>query len=272
MSVKVAGRVLIAVLTACATVSTAAPAQKAGSWPRTDEALWPLGALEKKDLDKPRPKAPFDLTGTWTVKVDPKDGGALGFLPLPKLKPEAQALYDEGVRANAEGRAFRDDTGACWPFGMPKWWNRVWPIQFLQYPTMIVAIQGLENSVRWIYLDGRGHANPDLIEQTYNGDSVGRWVGDTLVVDTTNLQPKRHWVMQGIPVSDKFHIVEKIRMSKTHRSFTVELIMTDPENWEGEWRSTKTMVPAPAEDVVEGHCLPDLNEHIIATHPEHNDR
>jgi hypothetical protein len=194
----------------------------------------------------------------------------MGFLPLPKLKPAAQALYDEGLRANAQGKAFRDDTGACWPYGMPKWWNRVWPIQFLQYPTVIVAIQGLENSVRWIYLDGRGHANPDLIEQTYNGDSVGRWEGDTLVVDTADLQPKRHWVMQGIPVSDKFHIVEKIRMAKDHQSLTVELIMTDPENWEGEWRSKKTMEPVKGEDPVEGHCLPDLNEHILATDAAHN--
>ncbi len=243
----------------------------AADWPKTNDTLWPLGVFEKKNLNIRRPKAPFDLTGTWTLDRDPASGG-FNFLPLPKLKPPAQALYDEGVKANAQGKAFMDDTGLCWPAGMPKWWTRVWPIQIMQYPTVIVGIQGLFNSTRSIYLDGRGHANPDLIEQTYNGDSVGRWEGDTLVVDTTDMQPKRHWVMQGIPTSDKFHIVERIRMAKNRQSFTVELIMTDPVNWEGEWRNTKRFKPVRGEDVVESHCLPDLNDNIVATHADHNQR
>jgi hypothetical protein len=253
-------------LVAAGHASAAAPAQP---WPTTNQGLWPLGVFEKENLAKPRPKPPFDLTGTWTLKIEPATGG-FNFLPLPKLKPEAQALYDAGQKANAEGKAFRDDTGACWPAGMPKWWTRVWPIQFMQYPTVIVAIQGLFNPVRWFYLDGRGHADPDIREPTYNGDSVARWEGDTLVVDTVGFQPKRHWVMQGVPVSDQLHIVERIRMAKDRQSFTVELTMTDPVNWEGEWKNTKTMVPVKGEDVVESHCLPDLNDRIIATDPAHN--
>jgi hypothetical protein len=238
-------------------------------WPKTEQNLWPLGIFEKANLDKPRPKPPFDLTGTWTLKKDPANGVA-SFLPLPKLTPAAQAVYDRSVKAAAQGKALEDDTGLCWPAGMPRWWTRVWPIEFMQYPTAIIAIQGLFNAPRWIYLDGRGHANPDLSEATYSGDSVGRWEGDTLVVDTTNIQSKHHWAMPGIPVSDQLHIVERITMAKDRQSFTVELIMTDPVNWVGEWRNTKTMVAVKGEDVVESHCLPDVNDHITATHPEHN--
>ena len=258
-------------LVALFALSMAPMANAQGAWPQTDENLWPLGVFEPANLSKPRPKAPFDLTGTWRIKLERESGG-FNFMPLPKLKPEAQRLYDEGVKANAGGKAFMDDTGACWPAGLPKWWTRVWPIQIMQYPTVIVGIQGLFNATRWIYLDGRGHANPELIEQTYNGDSVGRWEKDALVVDTTNFQPKRHWAMQGIPLSDQFHLVERIKMAKDRQSFTVELIMTDPVNWEGEWRNTKLFVPVKGEDVVESHCLPDLNEHITATRAEHNER
>jgi glutathione S-transferase len=162
--------------------------------------------------------------------------------------------------------------GACWPAGMPRWLTRVWPIQFMQYPTVIVAVQGLFNSTRQIYLDGRGHANPDLIEQTYNGDSVARFEGDTLVIDSTDFQPKHHWIMQGVPTSDQLHIVERITMAKDGQSFTDAIIMTDPVNWQGEWKNTKLFVRVKGEDVVESHCLPDLNDHILATHAEHNER
>jgi len=268
-------RILVKVLAAAAsmvTVITAASAANCAptaAWPATDQTLWPVGVFEKQNLDKPRPKPPFDLTGTWTMQNRPEDGG-VNFLPLPKLTPVAEALYKEGLAANANGKAFHDDPGACWPAGMPRWLTRLWPIEFMQYPTVIVAIQGLENSARWIYLDGRGHANPDLIEQTYNGDSVGRWDGRALVVDTTNFQPKHHWVVQGVPVSDQLHIVERIRMADDGQSFTDEITMTDPVNWEGEWKTTKLFVPVKGEDVVESHCLPDLNDHILATHSEHN--
>jgi hypothetical protein len=244
---------------------------KPAAWPPTEQKLWPSGVFEKANLEKARPKPPFDLTGTWTLQVRPEDGG-VNFLPLPKFTPKAQATYEEGLKANAEGKAYMDDPGLCWPAGMPRWLTRVWPIQFMQYPTVIVAIQGLYNAPRWIYLDGRGHANPDLVESTYSGDSVGRWEGSTLVVDTTNLETKHHWVIQGVPISEQFHIVERISMAKDGKSFTDELTMTDPENWEGEWKTTKRFVPVTGEDVAEVHCLPDANEHIIATHPEHNDR
>jgi hypothetical protein len=262
------GPALAVLLFACVVAAQA----RADDWPGTDPQLWPLGAFDPANLAKPRPKPPFDLTGVWAQKINRQDGANLGFLPLPKLKPAAQKLYDEGVRANAEGKAFHDDTGACWPAGMPKWWNRVQPIQFMQYSTVIVAIHGLFNWPRWIYLDGRGHINPDLTDQTYDGDSVGRWEGDTLVIDTTNLQTDRHWMMQGVPVSDKLHIVEKIRMAPDRQSFTVELVMTDPENWEGEWRSSRTLRAVTGQDVGENYCLPEVNAHLVGARPEHNVR
>ena len=246
----------------------AARAAEDKSWIYDQKETWPLGVFEKENLAKPRPKAPYDMTGTWTIKLQPETGG-FNFAPVPKLKPEAADLFAQANKANAEGKAFRDDTGQCWPAGLPKWWTRVWPIQIMQYPTVIIMIQGLFNPVRWIYLDGRGHVNPDIREDKYNGDSIGRWEGDTLVVDTVGFEPKRHWVVQGIPVSDQFHLTEKIKMAKDHQSFTVELIMTDPVNWEGEWHNTKLMIPVKGEDATESHCLPDLNEHIGATSAEH---
>jgi hypothetical protein len=83
-----------------------------------------------------------------------------------------------------------------------------------------------------------------------------------LVVDTVNLEPRHHWILQGVPVSEQFHIVERIRMAKDGKSFSDELTMTDPENWEGEWKTTKHYVPVKGQDVTEVHCLPDASDHL----------
>jgi hypothetical protein len=237
------------------------------TWPTTNKGVWPTGIFSKENLAKPRPKAPWDMTGTWTMKNQPETGG-FNFIPLPKFKPNAQKIYDDYLKATEEGKAYRDDTAHCWPYGMPRWLTRVWPIQFMQYPTGIVAVQGLFNSVRQIYLDGRGHVDPDIIEPTYNGDSVGRFEGDTLVIDTIGFTAKRHWITHGITLSDQLHIIERIKMAKDHQSFTDEITMIDPVNWEGEWKNTKTYIPVKGQDVVESQCLPDLDDNIVGAFDE----
>jgi hypothetical protein len=65
--------------------------------------------------------------------------------------------------------------------------------------------------VRHIHTDGRGHpADPDL---TFNGDSIGHWEGDTLVVDTVGLAPQAA-IAQGVTHSNGEHIVERFRLSE----------------------------------------------------------
>ena len=68
--------------------------------------------------------------------------------------------------------------------------TRYWPMAMIQIPTAIYMISGFMNSVRIVYLDGRKHTDPDIIVRTFNGESIGTWEGDTLVVDTIGL-PRR---------------------------------------------------------------------------------
>jgi hypothetical protein len=253
---------LLGVLLACLMIPLLATAQVPGSIP---------GAISKTNLAKPRPKAPVDLTGTWNFITERSNGG-FEFRPYPKFKPEAQKLFDMGVKANAEGKAFRDDTGQCFPPGMPKIMTRVWPLQFLQYPTVLIMIHGFENSVRWIYLDGRQHTEPDYLIKSYNGDSIGRWEGDTLVVDTIGFEAKRHWIQSGVPVSDQLHIIERIRLTDNGNTIEDQFTLIDPVNWEGEWVNTKRYKRTEDTDLVEVVCLPDLNEHLTATQSKTNVR
>jgi hypothetical protein len=201
----------------------------------------PLSALNPSNLSKPRPKAPFDLTGTWMHEN--KGGNAWRFVPPTfKLTPEAQIHYDAGEKAKKDGKVYRDDIGQCWPAGMPLIMTRVWPIAMIQLPTAIYMTSAFMNGLRIIYLDGRAHSDPDIVVPSFNGESIGRWEGSTLVVDTKYFPGHHHWMDQGgasIPASDKLQIIERIRLIENGSVLEIEYTMTDPKSWEGEWKTTK---------------------------------
>jgi hypothetical protein len=235
----------------------------------------PMGALAPKALAS-GPKAAFDLTGTW------QHGGGQNnpwqFAPPAgaKLKPAAQKEFDAYKKAQAEGKAYKDDIGACWPAGMPIIMTRVWPIAMIQKPTAIYMISGFMNEVRIIYLDGRAHTDPDVVIQSFSGESIGHWEGDTLVVDTTGFVDKHHWVDGGIPGSDELHFVERIKLTGTPQNpnsvMEVEYTATDPKMWEGEWKWTKRYRRVDDQEITEARCLPNLNEHLPSTGEAHNVR
>ena len=221
------------------------------------------GALAPANLEQERPPAPFDVTGTWYIDSEWR------FLPLPKLLPEAQRLYDMARQAAAEGRAFNDVTGQCWPPGVPIVMTRVWPIHMIQLPTSIVMISNFENQVRWVFMDSRSHTDPDIYAPSYNGESMGRWERDTLVIDTKNFAPKNHYI-DGVPISGDLHITERVRMINDGEGLEIVYTMTDAANWEGEWVSTKRYKREHKVDFLEVHCLPDLNKGILGTSEEYS--
>src|SRR5499425_2330971 len=136
--------VLAAVLAAAAPLRGLAQSKQA-----TPEAQ--LGALARKNLAKPRPKPPFDLTGTWLHGGGPDNGFRFSPPPGFKLTPQAQVHYDAARKAQAEGKVYRDDIGQCWPAGLPIIMTRVWPIAVIQLPTAIYMVSEFMNSMRVIY-------------------------------------------------------------------------------------------------------------------------
>src|SRR5260370_524683 len=219
-----------------------------------------LGALAPANLTKSRPQPPFDLTGTWL-----HNGGqnnSFRFAPPEgyKLTPFAQAHYDASRKAAAEGKAYHDDIGNCWPAGLPVIMTRVWPIAMVQAPTEIFMISAFMNSTRFIFLDGRKHTDPDVVVRSFNGESIGHWEGETLVVDTRNFVEDHHWIDNGIPATDALRIVERIRMIDKGSTLEIEYALTDPKSWQGEWKMTKRFRRVDDTDVIEASCLPDLNE------------
>jgi hypothetical protein len=143
-----------------------------------------LGALAPENLNKERPAPPFDLTGTWFVDLSEGFGRFMYRPPYPEFIGQAKLDYEEGQRFRAEGRPYRDAIGQCFPAGIPMIMTRVWPIAMVQLPTVVYIVSNFNNSFRQIFLDGREYSDPDVVIYTYNGESIGRWEGDTLVVNT----------------------------------------------------------------------------------------
>jgi hypothetical protein len=151
--------------------------------------------------------------------------------------------------------------------------TRVWPIAMIQGPTSIFMVSGFMNSTRIIYLDGRKHTDPDIIIPSFNGESIGHWEKDTLVVDTIGFVDDHHWIDNGIIASDKLHIIERMRLINNGANLEIEYSMTDPKGWEGEWKMpAKRWRRVDDTDITEASCLPDLNEHMPSTHSNVNVR
>ena len=231
-----------------------------------------LGALAPANLAKPRAKPPIDLTGVWLHGGGQNNGFRFSPPPGFKLTPEAQVHYDAARKAQAEGKVYRDDIGQCWPAGLPVIMTRVWPIAVIQLPTAIYMVSEFMNSLRIIYMDGRQHSDPDLVVRSFNGESIGRWEKDTLVVDTTHFVDHHHWIDSGIPATDALHIVERMRLIDGGRTLEIEYAMSDPKSWEGEWKMTKRWNRVDDRDIAEVSCLPDLNDHMPSTSSKDNVR
>jgi hypothetical protein len=155
------------------------------------------------------------------VIIDPPDG----ILPM---QPWA---VQERVDRNRTERGYDDPTAHCFPAGVPRSMYVPTAFQIIQTSDYIVF---LHERVSWriVFLDGRPHL-PDNI-RLWQGDSVGRWEGDTLVVDTTNFNGKTWLNEVGEIVSYAEHVVERFTPAGPD-TVTYEATITDPVVYTRPW-------------------------------------
>lgn len=224
-----------------------------------------LGALAPENLAKPRPAAPFNVTGTWFVDLSEGFAKFMFGPPYPNFGREGREALIEAPKAAARNETYRDAIGQCYPPGMPMIMTRVWPHAFIQLPTAIYMISGFNNSVRTIFLDGRKPSDSDLVVPSYNGESIGSWEGDTLVVHTRYFETDNHYIDQGIPISDAFEMVERIKLTGGGKVMEIEYTLIDPNMWDGEWKSTKRFNRADYTDINEANCILAYNANLPGT-------
>ena len=176
------------------------------------------------------------------VVVDPPDGR----LPL-----QAWAIAEQKSRESPE-RGYDDPTAHCFVAGVPRSMYTPSPYFFLQTPEYVVMLFE-RMSWRIIPLDGRPHL-PDHV-RLWQGDSVGHWEGDTLVVDTTNMNGKI-WLNEiGEIVSHAERVTERITPTGP-MTMQYEATVTDPIVYTAPW-TVRFTLNRQQEELLEVACHED---------------
>jgi hypothetical protein len=143
------------------------------------------------------------------------------------LKPEYAKAYADRraaeTAATQRGEPLPTGGSQCVPYGVPTMMSvAVYPVEFIQTPKQITIISEAFSEVRRIYI-GKPQLPIDEVPPGYYGRSVGRWEGDTLIVDTVGIRESVRY--QGVPHSDKMRITERIRLVAPdimHDQITIE--------------------------------------------------
>jgi len=167
------------------------------------------------------------LTRTSLI-VDPSDGR------IPALTRAAERIGEERTAYRSQHPADswmdRNLWERCITRGLPRVPNNYNSnMLILQTPGAVVILNEMINETRVISLDGRPHV-ASFIRQ-WNGDSRGRWEGDTLVVETTNFDAKQ--VFRGFSV-ETLQLVERFTRTGPDQ-IDYQMTLTDPETYSSPW-------------------------------------
>lgn len=145
----------------------------------------------------------------------------------------------------------------CFPPGVPRiYLQRGEPLEIIQQPGRIIMFFEYDHFVRQIYTDGRQH--PKDLAPTWMGDSIGKWEGDTLVVDTVGFNDKTWLDAIGHPHSEELHLVERIRRVN-HDTLTIDITIDDPKTYTKTWGGRALFELKPSWSIGEMICEDNVN-------------
>jgi hypothetical protein len=149
----------------------------------------------------------------------------------PPLKPGAEKYrIVRGGPRDVKGRTTITTGNDCYPLGVPQTYITPYPFQIVHLPKMVIIIYEYPNAVRFVPIDGRPQVtDPD---PSWMGTSVGRWDGDTLVIDAVGFNDKTE--VHGFMHTDALHVVERFRRLE-NGSLQYEVTVEDPNVWETPW-------------------------------------
>lgn len=204
----------------------------------------------KPNLTAPAPKTPDgkpDLSGIW-ANADNKylQNLAADGIEVP-FRPWAEKLYKERSENFGKGRP----SERCISHGVTDFDALGINWKIIQTPQEIAILYEAYNHYRQIFLDGRSLPKPT--QPAYLGYSVGKWEGDTLVVDTTGFND-RGWLDDGgHPQTEALHVTERFRR-RDFGHMDLQLIIDDPQAYTRPWGPTLHLKLQADDELMESIC------------------
>lgn len=197
-----------------------------------------------------------DWSGVWNPKITDQDMQVK--TNMPPWIPAANELIQFQLAEEKAGRPPPLFVN-CLPEAMPSWMlitHNAMEVLFTPgRVTMLGESDG--NRLRRIYTDGRPH--PEDPDPTFHGHSIGKWEGDTLVIDTIGILPQSLIAVSeaaGVPNNGDMRVIERIRLvNKDELHDEIEVIA--PKVLTKPWKTTRIFFRQRARkyDIVEGVCL-----------------
>jgi hypothetical protein len=202
-----------------------------------------------------------DLSGVWMQYPDGPAPGVPGMNAIdqrfrPPFTPWGQARFD-AARPMQGPTAVAGQENAptlhCDPDGPPRVLNLPNPFEIVQIPGRVFMFFELGHVWRTIWTDGR--SLPKDPDPTWQGYSVGKWEGDTFVVDTIGFNDKLWVDVYGSPRSDKMHLTERYRRLN-HDTLEMQITMDDPKAYTKVWANPpKLHKLEPTWEIAEWFCV-----------------
>jgi hypothetical protein len=186
------------------------------------------------------------LSGMW----EPKTFGIM--VPEATQSAAGKALVDRGAAAMAAGQIMHTAWTSCRPGAISTMTMPREKILVLQSADEITLLFEMPRMVRRVRL---GAAHDPALQPSYVGDSVGRWEGDTLVIDTTGFNGYAELDARGQPTSPKLHTVERLTLSPDGGSIDIEVTITDPEYYDAPFTIKRSWKKSSARHPFEYDCM-----------------
>ena len=213
----------------------------------------------------PRQDGKPDLSGVWQVPGDPRGPNGLFGLGeslntkyfrdiLSDFPANARPLTPEGaelLRQHSQPDVF-NPTLNCLPDGVPHGDLLPEPFKIVHSRNLILMLYEVETTFRQIYLDKR--AFPVDPSPTWQGYSVGRWEGDTLVIDTMGFNDRGWLDARGTGHSTELRVEERFRR-RDYGHMDLKITLTDPKIFTQPISFTVVEELLPDTDVLEHYCL-----------------
>jgi hypothetical protein len=178
---------------------------------------------------------PKSLSGTWAIST-PRNEPWYNYALIGE-EPPMTAWAEEKFKANKPSfgphpvEESNDPAYSCLPNGVPRVYAAVQAaMQIVELPGRVLIYYG--RNLRQVYTDGRPH--PANLRPLWMGHSIGKWDGDTFVVDTVAISDVNWIDRMGHPHSDKLHLIERFHRTDD-KTMLVNITIDDPIAYTKTW-------------------------------------